>query len=60
MLYEVITVNAKGEPILLMDQNRAKWDQLLEIAIGLLDHDRLVDLAEHEQQKNRPEAAAVV
>jgi predicted RNA polymerase sigma factor len=22
-------VNAKGEPILLMDQNRAKWDQLL-------------------------------
>ncbi|NWL88046.1 RNA polymerase sigma factor [Paenibacillus sp. 79R4] len=22
-------INAKGEPILLMDQNRAKWDQLL-------------------------------
>ncbi|ANE48740.1 RNA polymerase subunit sigma-24 [Paenibacillus swuensis] len=22
-------VNAKGEPVLLMDQNRAKWDQLL-------------------------------
>ncbi|GGH09457.1 RNA polymerase sigma factor [Paenibacillus segetis] len=32
-------VNAKGEPILLMDQNRAKWDQLL-IHRGLAALDR--------------------
>jgi RNA polymerase sigma factor (sigma-70 family) len=32
-------VNAKGEPILLMDQNRGKWDQLL-IRRGLAALDR--------------------
>lgn len=40
--------NAKGEPILLLDQDRSRWDQLL-IRRGLAALDRAIELAGEDQ-----------
>ena len=47
--------SADGTPILLLDQNRARWDQLL-IHRGLAALDRAERLAEHAQQPLGPYA----
>jgi len=47
--------SADGTPILLLDQNRARWDQLL-IRRGLAALDRAERLAEHAQQPLGPYA----
>jgi RNA polymerase sigma factor (sigma-70 family) len=47
--------SADGTPILLLDQNRARWDQLL-IRRGLAALDRAERLAEHAQQSLGPYA----